>query len=171
MGYFDGFTANLFATDRGGRRIVIVGRTAYLVPAESEERIRRAVKIYYAAMLAAIITAGTVLGWRWNAFLVGPLFVAAHFWLMKRLVRRLERMDGTALTLEPVSRMQRLDATGRAMGRGTLWGLTVLSGLMTAAGIFVVAMGAAELWYSAVFFGACTTLFVFQLWRLRSHEA
>ena len=171
MGYFDGFTANLFRTDIRGQHVFPLGRKAYAVTVGDERRIKQAVKTFQAIMLVVLIAGIVALGtasdpppWL-RMILFGSLWVAAHVCgqrvLMASLARSLTPLEIGPTNLIPVTRGQRLEAVDHATGRPTLWALALLSLAMTVVAIWVsVLTNRVVGWCGAAFFALCTASLV-----------
>ena len=171
MGLFDGVTANLFRQDSAGRRVYApFGKLGgvYLVPNDFvAARIAGVWRRFYQITIGCIIVAGIAFGWRWQAWLLVPIAIAASLVVAQLLTRGLERTAATPSDLQPVTRAQAVTRYAQAVGKRLLWTLLGSSLLLTGAGVWMITTGAGtEAWLATGFFCLCTLSFVFQLRRL-----
>src|SRR4051794_30068525 len=147
MGYFDGYTANLFRLDGQQRRVIAPWGNrgpVYLVPTEVEaERIVGAVRRAYQVMLPLVIGSVIVLGWRWTVGL-GLVWLVGFYVTLHRVTRGLPRSEERARDLPKVSRSEMQGRMAAALGRRWLVALLVVSLLFLLVGIWsLVSAGAA----------------------------
>ena len=172
MGYFDGYTANLFRVDGRQRRAFAPWGNrgpVYLVPTDVEaERIVRTVRRAYQVLLAVVISSVILLGWRWTVGL-GLLWLVGFYVMLYTVTRALPRSDERARDLPKLSRGDMQERMARALGRRWLFALLGISLTFLAVGLWslVVAGRALSTYYTIGYSALCSALFVYQLRRAR----
>ena len=165
MGYFDGFTANLFRfTKEGDRMIAPFGSlgNVYMVPRDSDAaRIVRAVRRMYQLMLVVIVVPLVVFGWRWSlAF--AALWLAAFYCVMHLATRKLPQAGLKVRDLSRVSRAEMVAKAGRAVGLGWLTACLVASVGFMATGIWLWSQDR-SMPYVTVLFALFAASFAYQI--------
>lgn len=172
MGYFDGLTAASFKKDAEGRDLFFLwgklgkGR---VIPSETEGAwVRRYLKLYYIAVLVAIVPmlmiSGEPLQGRWLLTLGIFLLLA-----LASLIPLWSRTRAWAMAGERLSYGEVVSASAKAHGIVSLSVLIVLSILM-AAGSLLVALytdGTVAGTLGVLFFGGCLGVFI---WMLRARR-
>jgi len=171
MGYFDGYTANLFRLDGQQRRVITPWGTrgaVYLVATEAQaERIVRAVRRAYQVMLPVVIGSVLLLGWRWMIAL-GLLWLVGFYLTLYSVTRGLPRSEDRVRDLPKVSRSEMQGRMANALGRRWLIALLVVAVLFLAVGLWsLVTTGPAVSTYYLIGYSVlCCAIFAYQLRRI-----
>jgi uncharacterized membrane protein len=174
MGYFDGYTANLFRSDDQQRRVVVPWGSrgpVYLVPTDVDAaRITRVVRVAYQVMIPLVVGSVIVLGWRWMIVL-GLAWLVAFYGVIYAVTRDLPRANVRARDLPKVSRREMQGRMALAIGRRWLVVLLVVSLLSVAAATWALSVtGPALSLYYVIGYGLlCSGLFAYQI-RLASRQ-
>lgn len=177
--YFDSLTNPLFKQDAEGRHVFfplgVMARGRTLPDANSAEVLRRRVRAMYMGFFCVVIPvvggAAGLLGrtdWR-ISIAVGLVAALAMSGSMLYLARGLPQSD-ERLTIREAQQAQ-----SRALGRGWIKSLLVMSAVFVAGGLgmALIETGASRLMgvFAAVFFAACAAVFWRQLRMLWDRDA
>jgi hypothetical protein len=163
MGIFDGMTSSNFKTAQDGRRLFFpwgyMGRGYVLASEQDGERMRRWLKTYYLAMLAAIVaTSGA------HAFIVSAAIAGLGVLFHAIWARR--QVAGLQPAGETMSFRESSASQARAFGALSLWLLEICSLLFVAAGIFIYIADPTNrpvALLALVFFGCCAAVLGYML--------
>ncbi|MCB1548129.1 MAG: hypothetical protein KDJ41_09915 [Hyphomicrobiaceae bacterium] len=175
MGYFDGLTGASFKTDPQGRTVFYpfgVLAKGRIVPDDAAERaLKRQLKTAYMVFLPATVAIAAV-GVSSNLMLTLALItlLTVSFQLfVSSLIKGYARSD-ERLTLREAQMTQ-----ARSLGRRWLVALAIISALLAAGGLAVVALEPHEGLLTGLgtfaFFGACFAVFTSQVRRLKREAA
>lgn len=161
MGYFDGLTSGNFKTAQDGRRLFFpwgyMGRGYVLASPEGGERMRRQLKMYYLAMLVALVGISSAHAFVISAAVAGIVFYA--IWVRRQVA-------GLQPTGETMSFRESSASQARAFGATSLWVLEIGALLFIAAGVFIYVTDPTSrpmALLTLVFFGCCAAVIGYML--------
>ena len=167
MGYFDGLVSGSFKQDDTGRTLFfpygVLGGGKVAPSAEAAQSLRTTLKIYYMVALPVIIAASVAGGFLYSMAAALVLILLYEIWVRGK----------TAGWVRSSIKLTYAESSGnsaRALGKGTLLALLLMSAVLAASGaIIAIAMPQERLTgiVSVIFFGGCMVAFVYMMRRRR----